>query len=132
MGIGQLHLQLGFPSAAAIAVTTAGIAEDEELSGVWIAEQSLLAPPMCDGVSREGGGVMGNADHDGASIGEQIIDTVRHGDAGGIGAEVVIAGLRIPQSCCASPSSMSRLSRTTWGNTAGRPRRSIGWALMIQ
>jgi hypothetical protein len=33
---------------------------------------------------------MGNADHDGASIGEQIIDTVRHGDAGGIGAEVVI------------------------------------------
>jgi hypothetical protein len=90
VGISELHLQLGFPSAAAIAVTTAGIAEDEELSGVGIAEQALLAPPMCDGVSSEGGGVMGNADHDGASIGEQIIDPIRDGNAGGIGAEVVI------------------------------------------
>jgi hypothetical protein len=54
---------------------------------------------MGDGVSREGGCVMGDADHDGPSIGEQIIDAVRDGDARGIGAEVVIvdpAGRQIP------------------------------------
>jgi hypothetical protein len=99
VGIGQLGLELGFPSATTIAVTAAGITEDEKLSGAWITEQSLLAPPMCDGVSGEGGCVMGDADHDGASIGEQIIDAVRDGDARGIGAEVVIvdpAGRQIP------------------------------------
>ena len=99
MGIGQLRLELGFPSAATIAVTAAGIAQNEELSRAWITEQSLLAPPMCDGVSSEGGGVMGDADHDGPSIGEQIIDAVRDGDTRGIGAEVVIvdpAGRQIP------------------------------------
>jgi hypothetical protein len=99
VGIGQLGLELGFPSAATIAVTAAGIAEDEELLGAWITEHSLLAPPMSDGVSGEGGSVMGDADHDGASMGEQIIDAVRDGDARGIGAEVVIvdpAGRQIP------------------------------------
>lgn len=90
MGIGQLGLELGFPSAATITVTAAGIAQDKELPGAWIAKQSLLAPPMGDGVSGEGGCVMGDADHDRASIGEQIIDAVRDGDARGIGAEVVI------------------------------------------
>ncbi len=99
MGISQLGLELGFPSAATITVTAAGIAQDKELPGAWIAEQSLLAPPMCDGVSGEGGSVMGDADHDRASIGEQIIDAIRDGDASGIGAEVVIvdpAGRQIP------------------------------------
>ena len=33
---------------------------------------------------------MGDADYDGTPIGEQIIDTVWYGDAGGIGAEIVI------------------------------------------
>jgi hypothetical protein len=99
VGIGQLGLELGFPSAATITVTTAGIAQDKELPGAWIAEQALLAPPMCDGVSGEGGCVMGDADHDRASIGEQIIDAIRDGDASGIGAEIVIvdpAGRQIP------------------------------------
>jgi hypothetical protein len=99
VGIGQLRLELGFPSAATIAVTAAGIAQDEELTGAGIAEQSFLAPPMSDGMSREGGGVMGDADHDRPAIGEQIIDAVGNGDARGIGAEVVIvdqAGRQIP------------------------------------
>jgi hypothetical protein len=42
---------------------------------------------------------MGDADHDRSSIGKQIIDAVRDGDARGIGAEVVIvdpAGRQIP------------------------------------
>ncbi len=99
MGIGQLRLELGFPGAATTAVTAAGIAEDEELAGAWITEQSLLAPPMSDGVSGEGRCVMGDADYDGAAIGEQIIDAVRDGDTRGIGAEVVIidqTGRQIP------------------------------------
>ena len=90
VGISQLGLEFCFPSAATITVTAAGIAENEELSRAWIAKRSLLAPPMGDGVSGEGGCVMGDADHNGASIGEQIINAVRDGDAGGVGAEVVV------------------------------------------
>jgi len=54
---------------------------------------------MSDGVSGEGRCVMGDADYDGAAIGEQIIDAVRDGDTRGIGAEIVIvdqAGRQIP------------------------------------
>jgi len=99
VGIGQLGLEFCFPSAATLAVTAAGIAQDEELPGAWIAERSLLAPPMCDCVSSKGRCVMRDADHDGPLIGEQIIDAVRDSDARGIGAEVVIvdqAGRQIP------------------------------------
>ena len=42
---------------------------------------------------------MRDADHDRSSIGEQIVDAVRDGDAGGIGAEIVVvdqAGRQIP------------------------------------
>jgi hypothetical protein len=39
-----------------------------------------LAPPMGDGVSGEGGCVMGDADHNGGSIGEQIINAVSEGE----------------------------------------------------
>jgi hypothetical protein len=45
---------------------------------------------MSNGVSGEGGCVMGDAHHNGASIGEQIINAVRDGNASGVGAEVVI------------------------------------------
>jgi hypothetical protein len=41
----------------------------------------------------------GDTDRNGASIGEQIINAVRDGDAGGVGAEVVIvdqAGRQVP------------------------------------
>lgn len=88
--VGQLGLELGFPGTAAIAVAAAGVAEDEELTGSSVAELSLVAPPVSDGVSGKGGGVMRDADDDGTSIGEEIIDAVGDGDAGGIGAEVVI------------------------------------------
>ena len=42
---------------------------------------------------------MRDANHDGASVGEEIIDAVRYGDAGGVRAEIVIvdqAGGQIP------------------------------------
>src|ERR1039457_4600163 len=63
--IGQLRLELGFPGAATIAIAAAGVAQNEELPGAWIAARSLLAPPMRDGVGREGGCVMRDTHHDG-------------------------------------------------------------------
>ena len=56
--IGQLRLEFGFPVAATIAIATAGVAQNEELPGAWIADRSLLAPPMRDGVGSKGGCVM--------------------------------------------------------------------------
>src|SRR5260370_34768895 len=90
VGVGQLGLEFGFPSAATKTVTAAGIAEDEELSRARIAKRSLFSPPMSNGVSGEGGRVMGDADHNGASICEQIIKRVRAGDGGGDGAHAVV------------------------------------------
>ena len=89
-GICQLRLEFGFPGTATTAIAAAGVAQDEDLSGTWIAERSLLPPPMSDRVSGKGGCVMRDANHDGASIGEEIIDAVRYGDAGGVRAEIVI------------------------------------------
>ncbi len=48
--IGQLRLEFGFPGAATIAIAAAGVAQNEELPGTWIADRSLLAPPIRDGV----------------------------------------------------------------------------------
>ena len=45
---------------------------------------------MGNSVSGKGRCVMRDADYDGASIGEQIVDAIGDSDAGGIGAEVVI------------------------------------------
>jgi hypothetical protein len=50
-------------------------------------------------MGRKGGGIMRDAHHNRSSIGEQIIDTIRDGDAGGVGGEVVVidsAGRPIP------------------------------------
>jgi len=58
-----------------------------------------MAPPMGDGMGGKGGGVMRDAHHDRAAIGEQVINTVRDGDACGVRAEVVIVdqtGRQIP------------------------------------
>jgi hypothetical protein len=44
---------------------------------------------MCNGVRRKGRCVMRDAHHDRPSVGEQIVDAVRDGHAGGIRAEVV-------------------------------------------
>jgi hypothetical protein len=97
--IGQLRLKFCFPGAATIAIAAACVTQNEELPGAWIATRSLLAPPMRDGVGCKGGGVVRDAHHDRPSISKQIIDTVRDGDSGGVGSEVVVidqAGRQIP------------------------------------
>src|SRR5229473_3828497 len=45
---------------------------------------------MSDGMSREGGSVMGDADHQSTAIFHNIVNPIRNGDPDGIGAEVVI------------------------------------------
>ena len=98
-GVGQLRLEFGFPGAATSAIAAAGVAQDEELTGAGIAYRAFLAPPMCNGVRRKGGCVMRDADHHRPSIGQQVIDPVRNGDTGRVGAEVVVidqAGRKIP------------------------------------
>ncbi len=88
--VGQLSLEFGFPGTASSAIAAPGVAENEELAGTWIADRSLLTPPMRDGMGGKSGCVMRDANRDRPSIGEQIIDPVRDGYAGGVGAEVVI------------------------------------------
>src|SRR5437763_8606404 len=98
-GVGQLGLEFGFPCAATSAVASTGVAEDEELPGTRIASRRFLPPPMCNGVRGEGGCVMRDAHHDRPTICEQIVDTVRDGDTGGIRAEIVVidqTGRQIP------------------------------------
>ena len=89
MGIGELGLQFCFPGAATRAIAAARIAQNEQLPGA-VAERSLPLPPMRDGVSGKGGGVMRDSDGNGTSIGKQIVNAVGYGDAGGVGAEIVI------------------------------------------
>src|SRR5437870_6514673 len=45
---------------------------------------------MRDGMSGEGGSVMGDADHQSTAIFHNIVNPIRNGDPDGIGAEVVI------------------------------------------
>ena len=47
-------------------------------------------PPMRDGMSGEGGSVMGDADHQSTAIFHNIVNPIRNGDSDGIGAEVTI------------------------------------------
>jgi hypothetical protein len=45
---------------------------------------------MSDGMSGEGGGVVGDADHQSTAIFHDVVNSIRNGDPHGIGAEVVI------------------------------------------
>lgn len=98
-GVGKLRLQFRFPGTGASTVTAAGIAKDEKLAGAWIAPDAFLAPPMGNGVNGKGWCVMRDTDGDRAAIGQQIVDAIRDGDAGGVGAEIMIVdqdGCQIP------------------------------------
>lgn len=55
-----------------------------------MALRALLSPPVRDGISSEGGRVMGNAHHQSAAVFVDIVDTIRDGNPDRIGAEIVI------------------------------------------
>ena len=89
-GVGQLGLELGFPGMTAATVAAAGIGQNEPLAGTAIAGGTFLVPPMSNGMSGKGGGIVGNADHQSPAIFQNIVNPIRNGDPEGIGAEVVI------------------------------------------
>ena len=57
--VGQLRLEFGLPGVAAIAVAAAGIGQNENLARAGVAPGTFLEPPVGDGVSGEGGSVVG-------------------------------------------------------------------------
>ena len=89
-GVRELGLEFGFPSMTAATVAAAGVSKNEQLARTTIAGRTFLVPPMGDGMSGKGGGIVGNADHQSAAIFQNIINSIGDGDPDGIGAEVVI------------------------------------------
>src|ERR1700683_3790030 len=74
----------------AATVASAGVSKNEQLAGTTIAGRTFRMPPMGDGMSGKGGGIVGNADHQSSAIFQNIINSIGDGDPDGIGAEVVI------------------------------------------
>src|SRR6266852_4334529 len=99
--VGQLGLEFGFPGVTAAAIATAGVGQNENLARAGVTLRTFPLPPVGDGMSGEGGSVVGNAHHEGAAILGDVIDSVGNRDADGVAAEVVIkdaAGLAVPAS----------------------------------
>ena len=88
--VAELGLKFGFPGACAATVAAAGIGKDEQLPAAAVADSAVALPPVGDGVGGKGCRVMRDAYEDRASIGEQVINTIRDRDADGIGTEIVI------------------------------------------
>ena len=88
--VAELGLQFGFPGTGTATVAAACIGEDEQLAAAVVAVSAVALPPAGDGVGGKGCRVMGDAYEDCASVGEQVIDTVRDRDADGVGTEIVI------------------------------------------
>src|SRR6516225_6096572 len=88
--IAELALKFGFPGAGTAAVAAASIGQDEQLPAAMVAISAVALPPAGDGVGGEGCRVMRDSYEDRATVGEQVIDTIRDRDADGIGTEIVI------------------------------------------
>ena len=100
-GIGELGLEFRFPSTPAATIAAARIGENEKLTGLCVLKGAFTLPPMGDGMGGEGRGIVRDADDNGASVGEGLVNTVRDGNADGIGPEVMIMngpGIAIPAS----------------------------------
>src|SRR6266850_5278891 len=88
--VAELALKFGFPGAGTATVAAASIGKDEQLAAALVAIRAVAPPPTGDGVGGESCRVMRDAYEDRASVGEQVIDTIRDRDADGIGTEIVI------------------------------------------
>ena len=88
--VAELDLKLGFPSTGTATVAAASIRQDKQVPAAAVAISAVALPPAGDGVGGESGRVMRDAYEDRASVGEQVIDTIRDRDANGIGTEIVI------------------------------------------
>src|ERR1035437_3197632 len=88
--VAELALKFGFPGAGTAAVAAAGIGEDEQMPAATVAIRAVALPPTGDGVGGQGSRGARGAHDNRASVGEQVIDTVRDRDADGVGTEIVI------------------------------------------
>ena len=92
--VAELALKFGFPGAGTATVAASGIGKDEQLAAAMVAVSAVALPPASDRVGGESCGVMRDAYEDRASVGEQVIDTIRDCDADGVGTEIVMRGRR--------------------------------------
>ena len=88
--VAELALKLGFPSSSTAAVAATGIGKDEQLPAAMVATSTVALPPTGDRVGGKGCRVMRDPYEDRASVGEQVVDTVRDRNTNGIGTEIVI------------------------------------------
>jgi len=88
--VAELALKFGFPGVGAATVAAACIRQDEQLPTAAVALSAVALPPTSDGVDGKGCRIMRDAHEDRASVGQQVIDTVRDGYADGIGTEIVV------------------------------------------
>src|ERR1700730_17015384 len=122
--VGQM-LQLALPQAQTGAIAAAPISGDEQSFGLGIANAADILPPATDGLYRKGCRVVVDAYADPASVGREIIDTIRHRPTQLLDQEVVDSHLfrltfRPPR-----PNSLIRRSwpRTFSGCPCGRHSR---------
>jgi hypothetical protein len=88
--ITEVLLEVVFPGASRGGIAAAGVGQDQQVSGVWVAQASFPTPPPGDGRDGEGGGLVADADEHRTAVGLGIINAEGEGDARGEGAKVVV------------------------------------------
>jgi hypothetical protein len=60
--ITELMLELVLSSATRGGIAAAGVGQDQQVSGAWVAQASFTTPPAGDGSDGKGGGLVTDAD----------------------------------------------------------------------
>ena len=97
--VGELSLQLGFPSAAAATVATARVRENQQLAGAGVLKKSFTLPPVSNGMRGESRGVVRDANDDRTTVDNGLINAIRNGNANSVGQKIVIVdspGFAVP------------------------------------
>jgi len=92
--ITEVLLELVLPSATRGGIAAAGVGQDQQVLGVWVAPSSFLTPPTADGSDGESGGLVTDADEHRTAVGLGIINAEGEGDARSEGAKVVVVNRR--------------------------------------
>ena len=87
---GEFLLQEVFPGPRPAAVAAAGVGENHQLGGIGITHPALGLPPLGNALGGELRRVVRAADAEAASVGMQIVDAIRHRQAVGQGAKVMV------------------------------------------
>jgi len=69
-GVAELSLEFSLPGPAAAAIAAARIGQNQELASPPIANRAFAFPPAGDGMSSEGGSIVGDADKDRTAVGQ--------------------------------------------------------------